>query len=113
MTNPFMPLLVGPNGTVNEEALALALRAEIENLELLTEAVSVASRYNTKIPLLADELMNRTVGLAQAAWLVDLETSYKMAYSGFGRKRLAWAIDMEKNKNKNHENDDELCEGKS
>lgn len=113
MTNPFMPFLVGSNGTVNEEALALALRAEIENLEQLTEAASVTSRHNTEIPLLVDELMNRTVGLAQAVWFVDLETSYKVAYSDLGRKRLAWAIDMEKNKNENHENDDELCEGKS
>lgn len=113
MTNHFMSQLLDLDGSLNEEALASALRAQIENLELLTEAVSVASRYNTEIPLLVDELMNMAVGLAQAAWLVDLQTSYKATYSDLGRKRLTWAIDMENNKNTNHENDDELCEGES
>ncbi len=109
MTNPFMPPLVGPDGSVDEEALASALRVQIENLEQLAEVAGVTSRYNTEIPLLVDELMNRAVGLAQAAWLVDLETSYKVAYSAFGRERLTWAIRMENSKNENH--DDDQCEG--
>lgn len=100
-------------GGLGEEALASAMRAQIENIEQLTEAASVASRRNPEILLLADELMDRAVGLAQAVWLVDLDTSYKVAYSDLGRKRLAWAIHMENNKNENHENDDQLCEGES
>lgn len=110
MTNPLMPHLVGPDGSVNEEALALAMRALIDYLEQLPEAVSIASRYNWEILLLADELMSHATGVAQAAWLVELNTGYRVAYSDLGSKRLAWAIHMENNENNNHEND-ELCEG--
>lgn len=103
------PLAQGDSG-IDEEALAGAFRAMIDSLEQLTEAASVTNRYNTEIPLLVDELMDRAMGLAQATWLVDLDTSYRAPYSDLGHKRVAWAIDMENNKNKNHENDDQLCE---
>ena len=106
------PLDTGDGG-IDGAALASALRAQIENIEQLTEAVSVTSRYSWEIPLLVDVLMDRVTGLAQAAWLVDLDTSYKVAYSDLGRKRMAWANDMENNENNNHENNDQLCEGES
>ncbi len=112
MTNPFMPPLVGSDGSVNEEVLASALRLQIENTEQLNDAVSVA-RYNPEILLLVDELMNHVTGLAQATWLANLDTGYRVAYSELGRKRLAWAIHMENNENNNHENDEQLCEGES
>lgn len=119
MSNDFVriPLLKAPplmqgGGGIDESTLASAMRALIDDLEQVTEAVSVASRYNWKIPLLVDELMDRVTGLAQAALLVDLATSYRGAYSELGRKRMAWAIHMENNENNNHENE-ELCEGES
>lgn len=116
MTDDFVriPLLkTPPLGGIDESALASALRLQIENIEQLTEAASVTSRYNAEIPLLVDELMDRAVGLAQAAGLVDLNASYRAAYSELGHKRMAWAIDMENNENNNHENNDQICEGES
>ena len=106
------PPLMREDGGIDEEALASALRLQIENLEMLTDAVALASRYNTEIAMLVDEMMSHVTGVAQAAWLVDLDTSYRVAYSELGRKRLAWAIDNENKKN-NHENDNQLCEGES
>lgn len=105
------PPLVQGDGGIDESALASALRLLIESMEQLTEAVNVASRLNPEILLLVDEVTSHAVGMGQAAWLVDLATGYRVAYSELGRKRLAWAIDMENKNNENHENDDQLCEG--
>lgn len=95
-----VPVTLTPNSTaVDVQALELALRITIDALEQLTELVSVADKSNSVLTLLIDELVSHAIGMAQAAWLVDLNTGFRTAYSIEGRERLAKAICLENNNN--------------
>lgn len=93
-----VPVTLTPNSTiVDAQALESALRMTIDALEQLTDLVGASERSNHMVTLLVDDLMSHAVGMGQAAWLVDLRTGFRTAYSSEGRERLARAISMENN----------------
>lgn len=94
-----VPVHLPSSTVVDDRALESALRMTIDALEQLTELVGIADKSNTVVTLLVDELMSHAVGMAQAAWLVNLRTGFRTAYSTEGRERLARAICLENNNN--------------
>lgn len=93
-----VPVTLPRSTGIDNQALESALLVTIDALGMLTDLVGASDKSNSMVTLLVDDLMSHAVGMAQAAWLVDLNTGFRTAYSIEGRERLAKAICLENNK---------------
>lgn len=94
-----VPITLPSSTGIDNQALESALIVTIDALGMLTDLVGASNKSNPVVTLLVDDLMSHAVGMAQAAWLVDLSTGFRGAYSIEGRERLARAICLENNNN--------------